>query len=200
MQRRTACWVVVLCFGLALPAAGSTFVAMDEEDLLLAADAVVRGEVVSVESFWNDRHTLIITEAVFEVQTVLVGSAPTYVTLRTAGGTVDGETVEAIGFPTFEQGEQALLFLERDDARPMGKVHTGGRHEGYRVTGYQLGHYRIVRDRRGQELAVPTADPGVALVTPDGRQPEAPRVRRLAAFETSLRDAGQRLGLVVPQR
>lgn len=200
MQRKTAFWVVALCLGLALPAAGSTFVAMDEEELLLAADAVVRGEVVSVESFWNDRHTLILTEAVFRVESVVVGAAPPFVTLRTAGGTVDGETVEAVGFPTFEAGERALLFLQRDDDKPMGRVHIGGRPEGYRVAGYQLGHYLIARDREGKPIAVPTADPGMELVSAAGRRPEAPRVRRLGEFETSLRRTGERLGRVVPQR
>jgi len=200
MQRRAACWAVALSAALSMPAAGSTFVAMDEDSLLLAADAVVRGEVVSVDSFWNDRHTLIVTEAVFEVQDVLVGDAPTYVTLRTAGGTVGDATVEAVGFPTFYQGERALLFLERDDAKPLGKVHTAGRPEGYRVTGYQLGHYRIVRDRDGGDIAVPTADPGLKLVTPDGSRALAPRVHRLDELEGRLRQAGQRLGLAVPQR
>ena len=74
---------------------------MTTKDLVAASDTVVRGRVVSVESFWNDPHTLIVTEAVFEVETPLVGTAPRYVTLRTAGGTVDGFTVEASGFPRF---------------------------------------------------------------------------------------------------
>jgi hypothetical protein len=91
----------------------STFVALSERELVAASDAVVRGRVVSVESFWNDDHTLIISEAVFEVESAVLGSPSRFVTLRTAGGTVGENRVEAIGFPVFREGERALLFLER---------------------------------------------------------------------------------------
>jgi len=194
MLRKLKILAVLLAVGVTLPAGASTFVAMSEKDLVAVSDAVVRGQVVSVESFWNERHTLIISEAVFEVESVIAGTAPRYITLRTAGGTVDGYTVEAHGFPTFLPEERALLFLQRDDAKPLGRVHTKGRPEGYRIAGYQLGHYRIVEDRDKREIAVPTADPGLGFLRPDGRPAAPPRVRHLADFEEELRQIGGQLG------
>lgn len=193
-MRKIGILAVLLAVGVLPPAGASTFAAMSEKQLIAASDAVVRGQVMSVESFWNDEHTLIISEAVFEVESVIVGAAPRFVTLRTAGGTVGDETVEAIGFPTFRAGERALVFLQRDDERPLGRVHTKGRHEGYRVAGYQLGQYRIVQDRKGQEIAVPAADPGVRFLRKDGQSAPFPRVRRLELFEAEIRQIGAKLG------
>jgi hypothetical protein len=194
MQRLFKIFAALLAVGVALPARASTFAAMEMKDLVAASDAVARGRVVSVGSFWNEQHTLIVTEAVFEVEAPLVGTTPRYATLRTAGGTVDGYTVEASGFPTFRAGERALLFLERDDAKPLGKVYTRGRPEGFRITGYQLGHYHVVADRDGQEIAVPAADPALRFRRADGRPAEPPRVRRLAGFEDEIRLLGRQLG------
>jgi len=63
-----------------------------------------------------------------------------------------------------------------------------------------LGHYRVLRDRKGDEIAVPTADPGVNLVSAEGHRPEPPRVRRLDRFEELLRIRGRQLKLSVPTR
>lgn len=192
MQRKIGLVGVLLGLAIGSAAVGSTFIAMDQKALVASADAVVRGQVRSVDSFWNDDHTLILTEATFEVDKVLVGSASGSVTVRTAGGTVDGYTVEAAGFPSFLVGERALLFLERDDQRPLG----GARNPGYRITGYQLGHYRIFHDRQGREIAVPTAGAGLMLAKAGGRPPEAPRAWHLADLETEIRLLGAQLGRV----
>ena len=172
----------VLVLGLSvLPAGASTFLAMSEGDLVAESSAVVRGTVVSVESFWNAEHTMIFTEVVVEVEKTVVGEAPRFVTLRVAGGTVDDYTVQAHGFPAFRPGERSLVFLG------------DGAEEAFRVTGYQLGHYRIHTNRHGVEVAVPTVDHNVRLLSVDGRSVEGPRARPLAAFEASLQEQGRRL-------
>lgn len=197
MQRRLRIFAVLLAIGVGSSLGASTFVAMSERDLVASSDAVVRGQVVSVESFWNGDHTLIVSEAVFEVESVIAGSASRFVTLRTAGGTVDENTVKAVGFPTFRIGERALFFLQQDDKKPLGRVYTKahkGQSDAYRVAGYQLGQYRIVRDLKGEEIAVPAADPGVRILKKDGRSAEAPRVRRLHEFEDEIRQIDAKLG------
>lgn len=193
MQRRIGILAILLAWGLVAPLGASTFLAMDETGLVAASTAVVRGRVVSVESFWNDAHTLIVTEAVIDVESKIVGDAPRFLSVRTAGGTVDDFTVVAHGFPTFRDGERVLLFLQRDDRAPLGRVHEGGRPEGYRVTGYQLGHYRLVTNSRGQEIAVPTLDRDTRMLTRDGRAMEPPRARRADVFEAELRQIADRL-------
>lgn len=173
-MKRCICALGALALLVAvLPAGASTFLAMTETELVAESSAVVRGDVVSVDSFWNAAHTMIVTEVVIEVEKTVVGEAPRFVTLRTAGGTVDGYTIDAHGFPKFEAGERALVFVTPHE-------------DSLRVTGYQLGHYRIQTNRFGEEIAVPTVDSTTRLMTLTGAAVEAPRARPLAAFEASL--------------
>lgn len=181
MKRKIAALSVLVLALSALPAGASTFLAMSEGELVAESSAVVRGTVVSVDSFWNAEHTLILTEVVVEVEKTIVGEAPRFVTLRTAGGTVGDYTVQAHGFPTFQPGERSLVFLGE------------GADEAFRVTGYQLGHYRIHTNRHGVEVAVPTVDGNVRLLSANGQAVELPRARPLAAFEASLQEQGRRL-------
>jgi hypothetical protein len=187
MQRRIAVLLVAVLVAAALPGAASTFLARTSEELVADSSAVVAGHVVSVESFWNDDHSLILTEIVFEVERSVVGHAPRYVTVQTAGGTVDGYTVVAHGFPVFREGERALLFVT-----PSGTA------ERFRVTGYQQGHYRVVRNRQGEDIAVPTVDSGAYLAGPSGRLIPAPRAQRLSDLEQQLRDVARHLERFVP--
>lgn len=189
---RRAC-VFLLALAAAWPCGASTFVALSERELVAASDAVVRGRVVSVESFWNDDHTLIVSEAVFEVESAVLGAPSRFVTLRTAGGTVGENRVEAIGFPVFREGERALLFLERDDKKPLGGGKALRSADGYRIAGYQRGQYRIFRDRNGEEIAVPAADPTVRVLRKNGRLAEPPAARRLQSFENEIRRIGSEL-------
>jgi hypothetical protein len=102
--------------------------------------------------------------------------------VRTFGGTVNGYTVEAHGFPKFRAGERVLLYLEAEKDGVS------------RVTGYQQGHYRIVRDKAGVELAVPTLDEGASVITRDGRPMAAAKAMRLDLLKASIRDEGRRAG------
>jgi len=182
MQRKIATLSVLALVLSVLPAGASTFLAMSDDQLVAESTAVVQGTVVSVDSFWNASHTVIVTEVVVEVEKNVVGQAPSFVTLRTFGGTVGDYTVQAHGFPTFREGERSLLFL--------GAAKEG---EALRVTGYQLGHYRIVTNSQGVDIAVPTLDENVRLLSADGRAVEMPRARPLAAFEASLQEKGRKL-------
>jgi hypothetical protein len=148
------------------PVEASTFVAMSTSDLVKSSSAVIEGEVVSLASRWTRDRRIIVTDAMVRVWDVLGGKAPELVQVKTFGGTVNGFTVEASGFPTFTVGERVLLFLEPDTE--AGRL---------RVNGYQQGLYRIVVRPDGIESAVPSVDDGVALLSPSGA-----RVRRLPAI------------------
>lgn len=177
-------WVCILMLALALPAipvAASTFLALDREEMVELADAVVAGRVIEVSSFWNAEHTAILTEAVLEVEDTLVGSAPAYVNLRTFGGQVGNYRIVAHGFPAFELGERLVLFLEpeKDGAQ--------------RVLGYQQGQYRL-RGEPGREMAVPAADLGARLLRPDGSEAPAPKAMPFVEFKQQIRETAGRLG------
>jgi hypothetical protein len=125
---------------------------------------------------------VIVTEALVEVEEVLVGGAPAMITVRTYGGEVAGYRVEAHGFPRFEEGERAVLFL------------TAAEDGTTRVLGYQLGHYRIGRNRAGVEVAVPSVDAGGSYLTRDGRVAPRPETQELVRFKADVRRVARALG------
>jgi hypothetical protein len=181
-MKRFASAVLLLCVAAAVPAAASTFIRMTTREMLAESAAVVQGEVISVGSFWDEAGMIIVTEALVQVEEVVVGDAPTVAVVRTFGGTVGGYTIEAHGFPEFRVGERLLLFVgdEQDGAA--------------RVVGYRQGQYRIGHDRTGVEVAIPTYEADeAAIVTPGGRQAAPPRPYRLDAFKDLLRAEAARV-------
>jgi hypothetical protein len=165
----------------ALPAGASTFLALSQAELVAQAEAVVQGRIVEAHSFWNAEHTAILTEAVLEVEDTVVGSAPSYVNLRTFGGQVGNYRIEAHGFPTFRVGERMLVFLEAEQDGAQ------------RVFSYQQGQYRI-RDEQGTEIAVPTFDTGARILRRDGSEAPAPQPMALVQLKQQLRDTAGRVG------
>lgn len=165
----------------AVPAGASTFLAMPLDELVAESEAVVEGRVIEAHSFWNAERTAILTEAVLEVDSSLVGAAPAYVNLRTFGGRVGDYRIEAHGFPTFAVGERLVLFLEpeRDGA--------------HRVLGYQQGQYRI-QEEKGVLMAVPADDAGARYIRKNGAPAPARRALPLADLERELREAADRTG------
>jgi hypothetical protein len=173
---------IVLLVALALPVGASTFLWMEPQELVRGSAAVVQGEVLKVESFWDRAARVIVTEAMVRVEEKVFGDTPSVVVVRTWGGTVNGYTVEAHGFPKFQPNERVLLYLEaeRDGAS--------------RVTGYQQGHFRVVRDKSGVEMAVPTVDAGGHIVTRDGRHATPAKAVRLDELKASIRNEARRAG------
>ena len=173
----------VLMLVLVLPAGASTFLAMSWEDLVEKADTVVAGRVVEVTSYWNREGTAILTEAVIEIESSVLGKAPSVVRVRTFGGQVGDYKIVAHGFPTFERNEKLLLFLEPAE-------------DGFRkVLGYQQGELRIRVDKTGREIAVPTWTAGSAnILKADGTPAGAPRVLPLADLVQKIHETADRIG------
>ena len=173
---------VLLLLVAALPVGASTFLRMTPQEMVRGSAAVVQGEVLKVSSFWDRTGRIIVSEALVQVHEKILGEAPSVVVVRTFGGTVNGFTVEAHGFPKFRANERVLLYLEpeKDGAS--------------RVTGYQQGHFRIVRDKAGVELAVPTLDEGASIITRDGRAAAPAKAVRLDLLKESIRNEARRAG------
>lgn len=181
-MKRLVSGVLLLALVAAAPAVASTFLAMDRTSLVRQADAVIQGRVLKVESFWEPTGTVIVTEAMVQVEEVVVGRTPTVVRVKTIGGEVGGYVIDAHGFPTFTADERVLLFLEEDGEDTL------------RVTGYQLGQYRLVAGEGGVELAVPALDEGARLLTADGKLAPAPAAQPLAELKNQIRAEARRLG------
>lgn len=181
-MRRLVFLSLLLVLVAGIPAGASTFLNMDQRELVQKSAAVVDGEVLQVHSFWDPKGRIIITEAIVKVSDSVVGNVGSAIVVRTFGGTVEGYTVQAHGFPTFQRGERLLLYLEPE------------RNGAHQVTGYQLGQYRIVRDKAGAEVAVPTFDGAARLITRDGRAAAQPRALALDSLKNQIRTEAQSLG------
>lgn len=181
MTRRILYLTAALALAVTLPLAASTFLALDQSELVAQSDAVVQGTVISTQSFWDAKGIAVVTEAMIQVGDVVTGDAPAIVTVRTFGGEVQGFRVEAHGFPTFEKGQEVLLFLERaaDDT--------------IRVAGHQQGLYRIRHNKSGVTVAVPAMDPETRLFRADGTLGPKPKAVSLDNLKSSVRLQAQSL-------
>jgi hypothetical protein len=104
----------------ARPALASLVVAMDVDELTRRADRIVVGEILSVESAWDERHERIVSTIDVAVADVWKGSMPDGGRLRIVqpGGTVGDVEMRVHGLPFFAAGERAVLFLRSD--KPLG--------------------------------------------------------------------------------
>jgi hypothetical protein len=131
---------------LALPMAASQFVHMSFDQVARESQFIVRGTVVDTYAAWDDSHEVIFTHATVRVHRYFGESTgPDTITIREVGGTVDGYTQEAIGFPMIRRGENVVLMLSQwEDGSD------------YRIHAFNQGKY-LVRNRDGIERLV--ADP-----------------------------------------
>ena len=176
MKRCLSSLLAVVLIVAALPAAASTFVNMTPRQPSREADAVVVGRVIQLHSYWDEDASMILTDVSVAVDETIRGDAPGIVQVRTFGGTVGNFRIEAHGFPEFAENERVLLFLQNDDED-----------ESVRVLGYRQGLYRIVREPRGHEVAVPSVEPGVRYLNVDGTEAEPARPLRLREFRSFIR-------------
>ncbi len=85
---------------------------MSVEDLARQADTIVVGTVTQQESAWDAQHTAIHTDVTVAVERMLAGTPGDIVTLRVAGGIVEGMGMRTSNDPTFQDGEQVIVFLD----------------------------------------------------------------------------------------
>ncbi|HJQ38592.1 MAG TPA: hypothetical protein VKB93_15750 [Thermoanaerobaculia bacterium] len=172
MHRRILFSLGLLLVALALPLSASQFIQLPFDQVARESSLIVRGNVVDSWSAWDDAHEVIFTYATVRV-TRYFGEAtgPDTLMVREVGGTVDGYTQEAIGFPQVRRGEDVVLMLSRWENSTD-----------YRIHAFNQGKY-LVRNRGGLEVLV--EDP---VKQGDGRleRPDKFTARPNAEFDNSL--------------
>ena len=144
MHRRSLSLVTLLLALVALPLSASQFMEMSFDQVARESALIVRGQVIDSWSAWDDSHEVIYTYATVRVHRYFgEATGPDTLLVREVGGTVDGYTMEAIGFPAIRNGENVVLLL--------------GQWEGstdYRIHAFNQGKY-LVRNRGGEEVLIP---------------------------------------------
>jgi hypothetical protein len=115
----------------AAPAAAATFVAPSVEELARSSEAVVRGRVVDVapRAAAGGR---IVTEVEVLVASAWKGTPDATVRFVVPGGSAGGLALLVDSAPTFEPGEEVVVFLSRTGAawrvngQSLGKFHVEG--------------------------------------------------------------------------
>lgn len=141
MVRRSFALAAVL-LALAVPMSASQFLQQPFDEVARGAKFIVRAQVVDTFSAWDDSREVIYTYATLRVIRYFgETTGPDTLVMRNVGGTVDGYTQEAIGFPAVRRGEQ-VVFMLSDDGDAVLQIH-----------GYNQGKY-LVRDRAGEQVLV----------------------------------------------
>jgi hypothetical protein len=183
-MRRSLSLVTLLLLVSALPVSASQFIDLPFDQVAREASLVVRGSVENTWSAWDDSHEVIFTYATVRVSRYFgETTGPDTLVVREVGGTVDGYTQEAIGFPVIRSGEDVVLMLSRwDDGVD------------YRIHAFNQGKYLV---RKHGTLEVLIEDPirqGQERLGPDRDHPRTNAVAaedglRLDEFARMIEDA-----------
>ena len=89
------------------------------------ADVIVTGKVIQQNSSWNENKTRIFTRATIQVEETLKGSGLNSVVVSYPGGEVGDIGEMYTHTPKFENNEEVLVFLKKDDKNTNYKVVNG---------------------------------------------------------------------------
>jgi hypothetical protein len=126
----TTTLVVLFC----LPVCATQIHYRSARELGSQSKLVVRGHVVGVRSYWNEKQTKIFTETTIATDESYKGKVGATVKLTQLGGTVGNTKVTVSGALHWREGEEVLLFLEPYTA------------DTYHVSGFSQGKFNIERD------------------------------------------------------
>jgi hypothetical protein len=117
--------VLIIVSGF-FPAAFAQLTSSEVESMSKNADLIITGKVTQQSSSWNENQTRIYTQATIQVEEYLKGSNNSGpVIISYLGGEV-GEVGEMYShMPRFEDNEEVLVFLKKDDKSTNYKVFNG---------------------------------------------------------------------------
>jgi hypothetical protein len=153
--------------------------AVQFDDKVEAAAAIVVGKVVAQDSRWDAKREWILTTTTFQVEKTLKGSQTQQISIVTPGGVVGTIAQEVVGVPKFRQGEEHVVFVRNTQSGPT-------------VLYLEQGDYHVAKDDRGNRIVTPGVTSSVLVDTGRGTavSPESPRTLR--EFEGAVRDTIRR--------
>lgn len=192
---RRALSLIVLLIVATVPLSASQFIEQPFDQVAREAKFIVRGHVVDTYSAWDEAREVIYTYATLRVNRYFGEIAgPDTLVVREVGGTVDGYTQEAIGFPVIRRGEQVVLFLSEWENSTDLRIHA-----------YNQGKF-LVQLREGREIVTedPVRQGDARLERPDGRFAVAPHAEGPALsideLATMIDDARAGLRIEMPRQ
>jgi len=141
-----------ICF-LCAHASATVLAPIEFRQLVTTSPVIVHATVVDVRADWADGRRAVETFVTVEAGDYLKGDLGPRVTFKVPGGQLGRYRTIFVGAPTFQTGDELVLFLKSDGpSYPF-------------ITGLSQGLFRVVADRAsGQRLVTPPAvvgKPGV---------------------------------------
>jgi hypothetical protein len=170
---------VAVAAAVAAPAGATTLIRQSLDELVANNSTVVVGEVVAVQSYWNEAGSFILSDVTFSVSDTLKGRQPRpEITITVMGGTVDDLTSLIVGGPELVKGQSYVLFLNREDLP--------GARAALTVRDLCQGTFDLTLDDRGELRAVSQAQRHPLRPDPDGLS-DAPGGAAGIAFDAMTR-------------
>src|SRR2546422_7423008 len=137
----------------------TTVVIPSDDEMIIAARAIIRGKVVAVESSFDENHSRIYTYVTVKVQEVIKGAiTDRFIVLKELGGQTRERGMTVFGNPAFSQGDRVVLYL---DSWKDGSLRT---HQMF------LGKFSLSEDNSGSVFAVRGGPDGGVSVLPRNSQ------------------------------
>lgn len=143
------------------------------------AASIVVGTCTAQESRWDDAHERILTYSTFRVEKTLKGNVQDQITLVTPGGKVGSIVQEIIGVPRFREGEENVVFVRNTEAGPT-------------VAFLEQGNYKVVKNARGERMAMPAVTSAVLVDTGRGTAVAPESTRSMRDLEGAVRETIRR--------
>ncbi|HEX8619675.1 MAG TPA: hypothetical protein VF911_18990 [Thermoanaerobaculia bacterium] len=176
---RTALTIAAVLALAPLTAEATISRAMEFDEKVGNAEAIVIGKVVSQESRWDAAHKRILTYSTFEVEKTLKGQQAARRTIVTPGGVVGTTAQEYVGVPQFAVGDEHVVFVRNTSAGPT-------------VLYFDQGAYRVARAERGERIVQPLVSSAVLVDTQRGIAVAPEHPRSLRDFEARVRTSHTR--------
>lgn len=184
-MKATYLLVPALSLLCAAPLSASVAKAMQFEDKVGRADAVVLGEVVRTSSRFAEGGKWIVTDTTLKVEKTFKGTSSEEVVLTTPGGSVGGIHQQTVGVPRFEDGAERVLFLKQ--------MKDGGT----TIVGMAQGAYEVTKGTDGKQLVQPMSSELILVDERTGMVVAAEETRKTVdQFEAAVRNASDKRPMI----
>jgi len=105
--------ILVIFFLIATSCYATTVQRLGLEELVKKANTIVVGRVTNSRTYWNSNRKLIFTNYTIQVDESIKGQPGGSIEVTTIGGKIGDVELHVSGMPTFQNGENAVVFIEQ---------------------------------------------------------------------------------------
>jgi len=131
--------IIALLLASAAVARATVLVPIEFRELVAVSSTIVHGRVVDVRAQWVDGRRAIETFVTVEAAEYYKGGAGDTLTVRVPGGQIGRFRTIFVGAPSFQAGDEVVLFLRSYGGRTA-------------IVGLSQGAYSVIADRSGRRI------------------------------------------------